>query len=91
MELGRCCTDIVNWSLGGVTVAAVKMEDGLVDEEVHGKRRRNETEWGRNKRTKLRAEGKEYVTTRNNVMPTRTTGEICRLVRHQSVTQSQSQ
>ena len=42
-------------------------EDDL--DEVHGKRRRDESEWSRNKRKKLRAEGKEYVTARKKVIP----------------------
>jgi hypothetical protein len=46
--------------------------------EIVGKRRRNEGEWGRNKRCKLRAEGKEYINSRKKVIPPRKTGNKCR-------------
>ena len=49
---------------------------------MHGKKQRDESEWGRNKQAKLRAEGKEYVTARKKVIPTRKMGDKCRLVRH---------
>ena len=40
------------------------------DEEVRPKRKRNEAEWGRNKRKKMRAEGKEYVSAKGKkLMP----------------------
>ncbi|KAI0222812.1 hypothetical protein LSAT2_025932, partial [Lamellibrachia satsuma] len=47
-------------------------------DEVVGKRRRNEGEWGRNKRRKLRAEGKAYTNSRKKVIPLRKTGNKCR-------------
>ena len=48
------------------------------DEEVHGKRHRNEKEWKQNKKKRLRAEGKEYISTSGKNVPARITGNKCR-------------
>uniref|UniRef100_UPI00358DF5DA uncharacterized protein isoform X1 n=2 Tax=Myxine glutinosa TaxID=7769 RepID=UPI00358DF5DA len=48
------------------------------DDEIRPKRKRNEAEWGRNKRKRLRAEGKEYVNSKKETVPARKLGEKCR-------------
>ncbi|KAJ8255140.1 hypothetical protein GJAV_G00201380 [Gymnothorax javanicus] len=54
------------------------VQNDLDDDEIHGKKRKNEKEWKANKRKSLRAEGKEYVSTRGKVVAARTTGTKCR-------------
>lgn len=50
------------------------------DAEVKIKKRRNEVEWKRNKIKRLKAEGKQHVNWKGNIIPARSTGETCRLV-----------
>jgi len=48
------------------------------EEQVFGKRKRNEKEWKSNKRKKAKAKGKPFVNRFNKQIPERKTGNVCR-------------
>ena len=48
------------------------------EEQVFGKRKRDEKEWKSNKRKRAKAEGKPFVNRLNKQIPKRKTGNACR-------------
>ena len=66
-------------SLGGSSDNMENEEDWAA--EVRPKRQRNEAGWAKNKRKRMKAEGKEYVNAKGVTVEARQTGGKCRQVR----------
>ena len=71
-------------NFGSVGVCNIRMEclqndaGSTLEDEVHGKKRRKESEWKQNKNKRLRAEGKPYIGTSGKAVSARTSGTTCR-------------
>ena len=48
------------------------------ENEVRGRKRRNEKEWARNVAKRRRAEGQSYTSSRGKKVDARKTGSVCR-------------
>ena len=71
-ELGHVCRHVAGNAYTAKSKMAALVESvDTSDDEIRPKKKRNEKEWARNRRKRLRAEGKAYTHSKEQAVPAR--------------------